>query len=106
MAHEILKHFGYYIESKYGDKVSIGYDNDTYLVTEWTHEDPQKDIDTLIADAESYKATYEATEYRFPRRREYPTWQEQLDMQYNDEINGTTTWKDTIAAIKTKHPKP
>lgn len=32
--------------------------------------------------------------------------QEQLDMQYWDSINGTTTWKDHIAAVKAKYPKP
>ena len=32
--------------------------------------------------------------------------QEQLDMQCWDSINGTTTWKDHIAAVKAKYPKP
>ena len=31
---------------------------------------------------------------------------EQLDMQYWDAVNGTTTWKDHIAAVKSKYPKP
>jgi len=26
-------------------------------------------------------------------------------MQYHDEINGTTTWKDAIAKVKTDNPK-
>ena len=30
----------------------------------------------------------------------------QLDMQYWDSVNGTTTWKDHIAAVKDKYPKP
>jgi len=32
--------------------------------------------------------------------------QEQLDMQYWDAVNGTTTWKDHVAAVKAKYPKP
>ena len=32
--------------------------------------------------------------------------QQQLDMQYWDSVNGTTTWKDHIAAVKAKYPKP
>ena len=32
-------------------------------------------------------------------------WQEQLDMIYHDEVNGTTTWKDAIAKIKLDNPK-
>ena len=31
---------------------------------------------------------------------------QQLDMQYWDAVNGTTTWKDHIAAVKAKYPKP
>ena len=30
----------------------------------------------------------------------------QLDMQYKDAVNGTTTWKDHVAAVKAKYPKP
>ena len=39
------------------------------------------------------------------RAAEYPTIQEQEDMKYWDEINGTTVWRDTITAIKDKYPK-
>ena len=31
---------------------------------------------------------------------------QQLDMQYWDAVNGTTTWKDHVAAVKAKYPKP
>ena len=44
--------------------------------------------------------------YKNNRMIEYPSWEEQQDMQYWDAVNGTTTWKDKIAAIKTKYPKP
>jgi len=39
------------------------------------------------------------------RAAEYPSIQEQEDMKYWDEINGTTVWRDTITAIKEKYPK-
>jgi hypothetical protein len=32
--------------------------------------------------------------------------EQQLDMQYWDAVNGTTTWKDHISAVKAKYPKP
>tara|TARA_Y100000356_G_C11010748_1_gene158176 strand:+ start:188 stop:511 length:324 start_codon:yes stop_codon:yes gene_type:complete len=32
--------------------------------------------------------------------------QEQLDLLYWDQMNGTTKWKDHITAVKTKYPKP
>ena len=34
------------------------------------------------------------------RTNAYPSMEEQADMQYWDEINGTTIWKDTITKIK------
>ena len=39
------------------------------------------------------------------RATAYPSWQEQLDMQYKDLLNGTTTWKDAIAKVKSDNPK-
>jgi len=43
---------------------------------------------------------------RETRKNLYPSIQEQLDMQYWDNVNGTTTWKDKIAEIKTANPLP
>ena len=40
------------------------------------------------------------------RAAAYPSWQEQNDMQYWDAVNGTTTWKDAIAKVKSDYPKP
>ena len=31
---------------------------------------------------------------------------EQLDMQYKDAVNGTTTWKDHVANVKATTTKP
>lgn len=43
--------------------------------------------------------------YAEKREREYPPIPDQLDMQYHDTVNNTTTWKDAIKAIKDKYPK-
>lgn len=45
-------------------------------------------------------------QYQINRALAYPSIQEQLDMQYWDSVNGTTTWKDAIATVKTENPKP
>ena len=47
----------------------------------------------------------EVKEYQRQRAAEYPSLQAQQDMQYWDAVNGTTTWVDTIAAVKAKYPK-
>ena len=49
---------------------------------------------------------YIPPEWERGRIAAYPSIQEQLDMQYWDSVNGTTTWKDAIAAVKTENPKP
>ena len=45
-------------------------------------------------------------EYQLSRLNEYPSHGAQLDMIYWDQVNGTTTFKDFIQAIKDRHPKP
>ena len=49
---------------------------------------------------------YAAKKYQRDRAAEYPTLQDQLDMQYWDKKNGTTTWVDAIAKVKSDNPKP
>ena len=44
--------------------------------------------------------------YKSKRRAAFPSLEEQLDMQYWDAVNGTTTWKDAIAKVKSDNPKP
>lgn len=43
---------------------------------------------------------------RATRKAAYGSIEDQLDMQYKDNINGTTTWKDHVAAIKSANPIP
>jgi len=40
------------------------------------------------------------------RQEAYGSVQEQLDMQYWDGVNSTTTWADHIAQVKSDNPKP
>ena len=43
---------------------------------------------------------------RSTRRSAYGDLGSQLDMQYHDNVDGTTTWKDHVAAVKTANPIP
>ena len=43
---------------------------------------------------------------RATRRNAYGDLGSQLDMQYHDSVDGTTTWKDHVAAVKTANPIP
>ena len=51
-------------------------------------------------------AEYAALDYSRKRSEQYASLQEQMDMQYWDSVNGTTTWKDHIAKVKADNPKP
>ena len=50
-------------------------------------------------------AEIEVIQYKIDRMYAYPSIQEQLDMQYWDSVNGTTTWADAIAKVKADYPK-
>ena len=50
-------------------------------------------------------AEYDAQEYARNRASAFPSWQEQMDMQYHDQLDSTTTWKDAIAKVKSDNPK-
>ena len=62
----------------------------------------ETDITNKIAEL---KTAYDNLEYQRKRAADYPTIQDQLDMQYWDSINGTTTWKDAIKTTKDKYAK-
>jgi len=60
---------------------------------------------TLIKSEETrMQSEYDSQEYSRNRKAEYDALN-QLEMQYDDKANGTTTWEDAIAAIKKKYPK-
>ena len=44
--------------------------------------------------------------YIAARQAAYASIGDQLDQQYWDAVNGTTTWKDAIAQVKSDNPKP
>ena len=65
----------------------------TTEVVDWTAEE-------LAAHAEA-----EANAWKGARINAYPSIGDQLDMQYHDSVDGTTTWADAIAKVKTDNPK-
>jgi len=44
--------------------------------------------------------------YKDQRRLAYPLIEDQFDMIYWDQINGTTFWRDIITLVKTRYPEP
>ena len=61
----------------------------------------QLDAVDSAADLEERQNAVRAT-----RRAAYGDLGSQLDMQYHDSVDGTTTWKDHVAAVKSANPIP
>jgi hypothetical protein len=75
-------------------------------IKEWNLEiakptDAQLNAVDAAADLEERQAAVRAT-----RKQAYGDIGAQLDMQYHDNVDGTTTWKDHVAAVKTANPIP
>jgi len=55
---------------------------------------------------EQIQSKIDAMAYIDNRKKEYPPIGDQLDMQYWDKVNGTSTWQDAVAKVKSDNPKP
>ena len=44
--------------------------------------------------------------YKDERASQYPSVQDQLDMQYWDKKNGTNKWVEAVDKVKSDNPKP
>jgi len=85
-------------------EVKIG---NTYADIVWKDENEtmptEAEVNAAIVEVQ---AEIEANRYKQERAVAYASIQEQLDMQYWDRVNGTSTWKEHIDAVKAAHPKP
>tara|TARA_R110000744_G_scaffold212841_1_gene331784 strand:+ start:115 stop:426 length:312 start_codon:yes stop_codon:yes gene_type:complete len=79
---------------------------DDYDTIEWnagTAVISKAEIDAKIVELE---AEWTANEYARNRATAYDSIGNQLDMIYKDNLNGTTTHKASVEAVKAKYPKP
>ena len=64
------------------------------------------DYAQAVTDLANNKFNEQQFGYIQARQEAYGSVQDQLDMQYWDGVNGTTTWADHIAQVKSDNPKP
>ncbi|QDP59258.1 MAG: hypothetical protein Tp1124SUR1244132_45 [Prokaryotic dsDNA virus sp.] len=66
------------------------------------------DDDYAQAKIDLGNSKWEAQQFGYieARRNAYLSIAEQLDMMYWDSVNGTTTWNEHIAKVKSDNPKP
>ena len=93
----------HYAIRKINPNAEFTYQNDDIDTIQWhngTTPISKADIEAKMVEIQ---AEYDANQYQ--RDRVYPSIQEQLDMQYWDNVNGTTNWEDAIAKVKADNPK-
>jgi len=83
----------------YANVVSISENDGVFTA----YDKDGKEVTINITDVD---ADFAKIDYINKRHAQYPDWKTQMDMQYWDSVNGTTTWKDLIAKIKSDYPKP
>ena len=100
------------IRRAYPNSVTIDDSFETYFLDA---DNNQVTFDQSLVDAARVTLDNEAAAILYRKQRTgeagttdtiYASIGDQLDMQYKDAINGTTTWKDHVAAVKAKYPKP
>ena len=84
--------------SEFGSKITWYDDNGAEISSPYSWSEVSTELDALIT-AEAANA------YKQKRREAYPEIGDHLDLQYHDLLDGTTTWKDAVAAVKAAHPK-
>jgi hypothetical protein len=86
-------------------EVRIRNDGNGSYIKEW-NLDIAKPTDAQLNALEAQANEVERiNNIKNQRAKEYPSIQEQLDLQYWDKINNTTKWEEAINAVKTKYPK-
>ena len=63
------------------------------------------DESAITTEMTRLQAADNAQAYARARATEYPSMQEQLDLQYWDKVNSTDKWGEAVKAVKDKYPK-
>ena len=74
-------------------------------IKEWNLSISQPTDAELTAAETAADAAEALASVHSARRQAYGSVESQLDMQYHDNVDGTTTWKDHVAKVKTDNPK-
>lgn len=82
------------------EEVVIGQDEDGNDITETRLINIYEPV-----DVSEQMIKWRVDNYVLLRKYRYAPMEQQLDMQYNDSINGTTTWLDHCEEVKKAIPK-
>ena len=87
-------------------KTANGGDGMFAQVNKVRREFTEAEYDQAVIDKANIDFDQQENGYKTARQEAYLSIQDQLDMQYWDSVNETTTWADHIAKVKADNPKP
>ena len=91
----VSAHGGFAVENPGG--------NESYWIANSSNKTLSYDKDSF----DEHEAAFAASQYQRDRKKEFSKKiGDQLDMIYWDQVNGTTTFKDYVAKVKSDNPKP
>ena len=82
------------------EEIVVGQDEDENDIVETRLVNVYEPVDVT-----EQMLQWRVTNYVLLRKYRYAPMEEQLDMQYKDKINGTTTWEDHVSSVKNQIPK-
>ena len=86
--------------------VIVQDDGQGQYIKEWNVDGVAKPTDAQLDALSSQAETLENNaKIDLKRRTEYLSWQEQMEMIYKDQKNGTTTFKDHCDKVRSDNPK-
>ena len=89
------------IHALVGGQLSGSNTYNSYIYHDGQTPPSEDEVKTKLAEL---IAEWDLQEYARNRKEEYDALN-QLEMQFDDKEDGTTTWEDAIKAIKKKYPK-
>ena len=98
-----LVHLGYNVTGNYACSNQATHED---IKETWVHKDSVPSEENILNAYEDWVEAEKKIQYQRDREIQYPSIQEQLDMQYWDRKNGTKTWEESIDKVKADIPKP
>ena len=87
-------------------EVRLQDDGQGSYIKEWNVDGVAKPTDAQLDALSSQATTLENNaKVDAKRQKEYLSWQEQFEMIYKDQKNGTTTYKDHCDKVRSDNPK-
>ena len=88
------------------DNILLQNDGSGDFIHTWSVDGLTKPTDSQLASYDTAGDTVETNAgIDATRQTEYGSWQQQMEMVYKDQKNGTTTFKDHCDKVRSDNPK-